>query len=147
MKPKGYGKKLSRDHNRRMALFRSLIRSFLLHESIQTTAAKAKATKGLIDRLIVKAKQNTNASKRVVESFLIEPDLVKKLIFEIAPRYKKRTSGFTSIVKIGPRMGDGAMMVRISLVEADKIEEKKIEEAKDKKPISKSKVVKKRKAR
>lgn len=113
-----YGKKLGRSKNQRTALFRSLVRSLILHERIHTTDAKAKAIKGLVDKLVNRAKRSDNASKQVVNSFLTQPDVAKKLYADIALRYKDdRVSGYTSIVRLGKRQGDGAMMVRMSLVE------------------------------
>lgn len=119
-----YGKKLSRTKNQRTALFRGLIRSLILHGSIKTTISKAKAVKGLIDRLIVKSKKQTEASLAVVKSMLPQNDINQKLIKEIAPMYQNRSSGFTNMVRLGQRLGDGAMMVKLSWVE-DKVEEKK----------------------
>lgn len=116
MKHSVYGKKLGRNKNQRTALFRSLVRELFLKDSIQTTEAKAKAVKGLIDRLIVKAKDSSEASKRVVGSFLTQKEVRERLFSEIAPRYKDRSSGFTSVVRVGTRSGDGAMMVRMSLI-------------------------------
>ncbi|MBI4036969.1 50S ribosomal protein L17 [Candidatus Daviesbacteria bacterium] len=125
MRHKVYGKHLGRDKNQRTALLRGLVRSLLLHESITTTKAKAAAIKGLMDRLIVKSKEKTNASLNVVHSTLPNVEISKKLIEEIAPRYQKRTSGFTRTVKVGRRLGDGALMVKMSLIEADQVEPKK----------------------
>lgn len=116
-----YGKKLGRSKNQRTALFRSLVRSLILHERIHTTDVRAKAIKGLVDKLVNRAKRSDNASKQVVNSFLTQPDVVKKLYEDIALRYKDdRVSGYTSIVRLGTRHGDGAMMVRMSLVEPRK---------------------------
>jgi len=120
-----YGKHLGRDKNQRTALFRGLLRSLILHESIATTETKAKAIKGLIDRLIVKSKEGTNASINVVKSALPQKEINKKLIEEIAPRYKTRSSGFTRTIKLGNRLGDGAMIVKMSLLEDGKIPESK----------------------
>jgi len=102
-------------------LFRSLVGSLILHESIETTQTKASAIKGLVDTLIVKSKQKSESSKKIVNAYLPQSTLVKKLTEEIAPRYTDRNSGFTSTVKLGRRLGDGAMVVRMSLVEADKL--------------------------
>lgn len=118
MKHSVYGKKLGRDKNQRAALFRSLVRELILNESIKTTLLKAKAVKGLVDRLISKSIDGSTASKRVVTSFINQPEVAKKLFDDIAPRYKgDRVSGFTSTIKTGRRLGDGAMMVRMSLME------------------------------
>ncbi len=120
MRHRVYGKHLSRDKNQRTALFRSLVRELFLHESIQTTAPKAKAVKGLVDSLIVKGKKKDNASLRWITSFLVKPEMVKRLVEEIAPRFPDRPSGFTTMVKLGMRHGDGAMLVQMSLIEEKK---------------------------
>ncbi len=115
-----YGKHLGRNKNQRTALFRGLIRSLVLHEAITTTDSKAKAVKGLIDRVISKSKDNSQASQNVVKSIIPQKEIVEKLSKEIAPRFKNRTSGFTKIVRLGIRPGDGAMMVKMSLISEDK---------------------------
>lgn len=99
MRHKVYGKHLGRDKNERTALFKNLIGSLILHGSITTTEGKAKAIKGLVDKMINQAKIKPNA-----------------LFKDIVPRLKNRTSGYTSLVREGPRQGDGAMMVKMSLL-------------------------------
>ena len=119
MRHKVYGKHLGRDTNQRTALFRGLVRALFLHDSITTTEAKAKAIKGLVDRLITKGQQNSNASRNVIFSALPQKEISKKLLDDISPRYTLRKSGFTEIIKLGTRAGDGAMMVKMSLMPAD----------------------------
>ncbi len=126
MKHNVYGKHLSRSTNARTQLFRNLVRSLILHESINTTEAKAKAIKGLVDKLVTQAK--TPASRRLVSQFLVEKDIAEKLVKDIAPRLSGRKSGYTSIVKLDRRLGDGTMMVQMRLL----VEESK-EPSKDKK--------------
>lgn len=109
-----YGKKLGRDKNQRTALFRSLVNSLILSEKIETTESKAKAVKGLVDKIITQAK--TPSTQRLVSQFLTQKKITDKLIKEILPRLETRTSGFTSVVKLGRRQGDGTMMVRMSLL-------------------------------
>lgn len=109
-----YGKKLGRDKNQRTALFKSLINSLILSEKIETTESKAKAVKGLVDRIITQAK--TPSTQRLVSQFLTQKKITDKLIKEILPRLETRTSGYTSVVKLGRRQGDGTMMVRMSLL-------------------------------
>lgn len=120
MRHRIYGKHLGRDKNQRSALFQGLVRALILHESITTTESKAKAIRGLIDRLVVRGKSNTNASKNKIKSVLPQQEISKKLMEEIAPRYPDRVSGFTEMVKLGRRAGDGAMMVKMSLVGKDR---------------------------
>lgn len=109
-----YGKKLSRDTNQRTALFKSLVQSLILSEKIQITKARADAVKGLVDHLITQAKSPT--SRRLVSQFLTDKRVSEKLIKDLLPRLADRTSGYTSIIKLGYRQGDGAKMVQMSLL-------------------------------
>lgn len=124
MRHRVYGKHLGRDKNQRTALFKGLVRSLFLHESIITTEAKAKAIKGLADRLVSRGKVKSNSSKNYILSMIPDDEVRQKLAQEISPRYQTRVSGFTQMVKLGTRAGDGAMMVRMSLIEGDKEEVK-----------------------
>lgn len=114
MRHRVYGKHLSRDKNQRTALFRSLVGALFIHGSIETTESKAKSVKALVDKIINQAK-NKN-TQRLVQSFLIQKPIQEKLIKEIGPALKDRTSGYTSIVRLGSRPGDGAMIVKMSLL-------------------------------
>ncbi len=127
-----YGKHLGRDRNQRTALFKSLVRALILNEKIETTEAKAKSIKGLVDKLINQAK--APSTRRLMSQFLTEKSLSQKLVKEILPGLGSRNSGYTSIVKLGRRLGDGAMMVNMSLMKG-KIEPavKKGKESKPKK--------------
>ncbi len=113
-----YGKHLGRDKNQRSALFKSLVRGLVIEEKIQTTESKSKAVKGLVDKLINQAKSPT--AKRLVSQFLTEKKVYEKFMGEIVPRTGKRVSGYTSVVRLGPRLGDGAMMVQMSLLMEEK---------------------------
>lgn len=132
MKHNVYGKRLGRDKNQRNALFRGLIRSLILSGSIETTQAKAKAIKGEVDRLISQSRKNSNSGQKQVQSYVTQSELAQKLFKEIGPGYSQRTSGFTKMVRLGKRLGDGAMMVRISLAEADKVIKEKVPDGKGK---------------
>lgn len=136
MRHKVYGKHLGRNKDQRTALFKSLVRSLILEESIKTTAPKAKAIKGLVDKIINQAKSPT--AKRLVSQFLVHKKVEEKLVSEILPRVGSRTSGYTSMVKIGPRMGDGAMIVKMSLI----LDESKVAKAtKETKAAAKTEII------
>lgn len=120
-----YGKKLSRTKNQRTALFRSLVQSLILHESIQTTSAKASAVKGLVDRLVTQAKSEN--TRRLVSQFLTDKRIFEKLVNDLAPRLSDRNSGYTSVVRLGYRQGDGAMIVQMKLLTQNKVESKQSE--------------------
>jgi large subunit ribosomal protein L17 len=95
----------------------SLVRNLLIHERINTTLVRAKATQQVVDSLIHKAKSDTLAAKREAFALLGDHKLVSLLFSDIAPRFKKRVSGFTRILKTGTRRGDNATMVLFELTE------------------------------
>ena len=124
MRHKKKGKKLNRNTHQRKALFKRLIQSLILNEELKTTESKAKAIKGLVDKLITKAKKGGLSVRRQILAFLQNKKITAKLIDEIAPRCKSRTSGFTKIIRLGKRRGDKAMMVKMELTEKKKKEKK-----------------------
>lgn len=121
------GRKLGRTRNERKALFKSLITSLVISGRIKTTEAKAKAVRGLVDRLITRAKIGGLSGRRSVAAVLHDKKVVNKLVDEIVPRYPSRTSGFTRILKLGQRRGDSALVVELSLVEGEDLKAKKTE--------------------
>ena len=128
------GKKLSRDFSQRKALFKNLINALVIHGEIKTTESKAKAIRGLVDKLITKGKRGTFQARRLIGAFLQNKNAVNKIVDELAPTLKNRPGGFTKIVRLGPRRGDDAMMVKLELVEKPQPKEKvKKEEAEEKK--------------
>lgn len=94
---------------------KSLVRELFLREKIKTTEAKAKETRMLAEKFITRAKKGDLPARRYLLRFVSEK-IAKKLIDEIAPRYKTRPGGYTRIVKLGPRKSDGAKMAIIELV-------------------------------
>ncbi len=134
------GKKLKRDSAQRKALLRSLVTSFLEKERIRTTLAKAKAARPVAEKMITLAKKDTLHSRRLALRFIYKQDVVKKLFDEIGPRFSERPGGYTRIVKIGPRAGDGAEMALLELVGSEfKKKIKKKTTAEKAKEISKAK--------
>src|SRR3989338_7260873 len=117
-----FGKKLGRDIKERKSLFKSLVASLIVHGKITTSVAKAKAIRGLVDKLVIKAKEGTLAGRRQIAGFLQRGDEVKKLVDDIAPKFQERTSGFTRIIKTDEKKGDGSPQAIIEWV--DKVEEK-----------------------
>ena len=110
-----YGKHLGRDKNQRTALFRGLIRSLVLEGSIITTEAKVKAIKGMVDKIFTKAKNGDIASQNVIVKTIPQKEVVKK-IMELSKNIKDRNSGFCQTVRLGTRQGDGAMMMKMSII-------------------------------
>ncbi len=116
MKKHVFGRKLQRDSNERKALFKSLMSALVIHERVQTTEAKAKSIKGLVDKLITKAKKGGVPAERALQPFFSQP-LVRKMIDDIAPRFSQRPGGYTRIIRIGNRLRDNAQMVVLEWVE------------------------------
>lgn len=117
MRHQSHIRKFGRNINQRKALFRSLIESFIIHEEIKTTEAKAKTIKPLIEKLITKAKLGSLHVRRQILAFLPHRKVANKLVDEIAPRFKKRASGYTKLVRLGNRKGDNSMVVKMELTE------------------------------
>lgn len=110
------GRKLSRYRSQRVALLRSLTADLVRHERITTTLAKAKETRVVTERLITHGKNGTLHHRRLALSQVPQQDVVRKVFNDLAPRYAQRPGGYTRIVKLGPRQGDGALMAVIELV-------------------------------
>jgi large subunit ribosomal protein L17 len=111
------GRKLSRKTGPRMSLYRNLIVSVLRYEQIKTTEARAKEVRGQVEKVITLAKDGSLAARRrIVAELPDEPLVIDKLLNEIAPKYADRNSGYTRIIKLGPRPGDNAPMVQLELV-------------------------------
>lgn len=128
MRHRVYGKKLNRNKNQRTGLFKSLVQSLFLTGTITTSASKASAIKGMVDKIINQAKSKD--TQRLLQSFL-NKDLQERLIKEIVPKMSSRNSGYTSLIRLGTRLGDQTMMVKMSLIGVEKL-----------KPISKKEVKK-----
>jgi len=110
------GKKFSRKTDQRKAFMRSLAANLILQEKIATTTVRAKATASLVEKLITKGKKNDLAAKKSLAAFL-PMVAVRKLVAEIAPRFKDRNGGYTRIAKLGPRVKDGAPMAVVELLD------------------------------
>ena len=132
------GRKLNRKRNHRNAMFNNMLESFFQYERIQTTAAKAKELRSLSEKMITRAKQNTLHSKRIVLKRLHNRDIVAKLFDDIAPRYQDVHGGYTRILKVGRRHGDGAHLSLLELVDVEEAAEMK----KKAKPSAKKKPAK-----
>ena len=118
------GYHLGRTKDQRIGLRRSLINQLFTHERIQTTRAKAMAIRGDAEKLITLARNSSKAddigkvnARRRAAAELDNPEVVKRLFDEIAPRFATRPGGYTRMFKMGPRLGDAAEMVLLELVE------------------------------
>jgi len=110
------GKKLRRNTAQRRALLRNLVTSFLEKERIRTTLAKAKAARPLAEKMITLAKKDTLHARRQALRFIYKKPVVKKLFEELGPRFSERPGGYTRIIKVGVRSGDGADMAVLELI-------------------------------
>ena len=128
-------RKLSRTKPHREAMLNNLATSLFANRMIETTEAKAKELRRLADRLIITAKDDSLAARRLVAEKVKDRKVLKKLFTEIVPQFKNRTSGFTRVVKVGFRRGDSAMVAVVELL----TEKPKIEKAKGKKQKGASK--------
>jgi large subunit ribosomal protein L17 len=111
------GRKLGRRTGHRRALYRNLVTDLLKHEKVITTEAKAKEVRGMVEKMITLGKKSGLHSYRQALSFIMDKKVTEKVFAELAPRYSQRPGGYTRIVKLQPRLGDGAPMVQLELVE------------------------------
>lgn len=115
MRKRKKGRKFGREKDQRKALLKALATALILKEKIKTTEAKAKELSVFIEKQITKAKTGTIHGRRLLAGLLSKTS-AKKLIVDIAPKYKERKGGYTRIIKLGPRQSDGAKMAIIELV-------------------------------
>src|SRR5580700_5192373 len=110
------GYKLKRDAGSRKALLKGLVTSVIEHERVVTTVPKAKAVQPLVDKMITLAKRDTLHARRQAAAFLETPASVQKLFDKLGTRFGQRAGGYTRVVKLGWRKGDGAEQAIIELV-------------------------------
>ena len=110
------GRKLSRPTAHRMAMYRNLATDLLRYEKITTTEAKAKEVRGIAEKMITWGKKGDVHARRLALAVVTDKKVVRKVFEELAPRYANRNGGYSRILKLGPRSGDGAPMVTLELV-------------------------------
>jgi len=116
MRHRNAGRKLSRKTEHRRSLLRNLVTSLILEERIETTVAKAKATRTVAERIITLGKRGSLHARRQAASYLMTAAALKKLFEDVAKRFGKRAGGYTRIVHTGWRQGDGADLAVLELV-------------------------------
>ncbi len=116
MRHKVAGRHLSRSSGHRKALYRNLVTDLLNHEKIITTEAKAKEIRSMAEKMVTLGKKGGLHSYRQALAFITDEKVVEKLFQKLAPQYAERPGGYTRIVKLEPRLGDGAPMVQIEFV-------------------------------
>ena len=112
-------KKLNKNSSHRKAMFMNMSNALIKHEQITTTLPKAKELRRFIEKIITFGKKGDLFSRRKTVSILQDQKMTKKVFEILADRYKKRSGGYTRIVKLGNRFGDNAPMAVIELVDRD----------------------------
>jgi len=110
------GRKLNREAAHRKSMFATMAGQVIQHGRIKTTGPKAKEIRGVVDKLITLAKRDDLHARRQAAAFLKDKTIVRRLFEDVAPGLDDRTSGYTRILKLGPRLGDGAEAVYLELV-------------------------------
>lgn len=110
------GYKLKRDSGARKALLRGLATSVILNDRVVTTVTKAKAVRPVVEKMITLAKRDTLHSRRQAAASLESPGAVQKLFDTLGPRFSERNGGYTRILRLGPRSGDGAEQALIEVL-------------------------------
>lgn len=111
------GRKFDRPTAQRVAMFRGLVRDLLIHERIETTVTKAKEMRPMAEKMITLGKDGDLAARRRALRFVTDKDVIAKLFSDIGPRNANRPGGYTRIIKTGRRLGDGADLAIIELIE------------------------------
>lgn len=111
-------KKLGKPTDQRLALLKSLVRSLVLYNRIETTDTRAKEAKKMAEKLITLGKDGSLHARRQALKVMPEKDIVKEIFSNLAPRYKDRDGGYTRIVKLGFRRGDAAPVSMLEWVES-----------------------------
>ncbi len=115
MRHRVVGRKLSRSTSHRLALYRNQVTDLLRYGKIVTTEAKAKEVRSLAEKMITLGKDGDLNARRQALAFINNKDVVKKVFEEVAPKYADRAGGYTRMARLGPRLGDGALMVQLEL--------------------------------
>ena len=128
MRHRNEGRKLSRNTSHRRSLLRNLVTDFLDHGRLMTTLPKAKEVRPLAEKMITLGKRDNLHARRQLQSYLMRDAVAKKVFDTIAPRFADRNGGYSRIIKLGNRQGDGADLAIIELLGSE-LEVKKAERA------------------
>jgi len=110
------GPRFGGDAAHQKAILSNLAQELFWDEKVTTTVAKAKMLRPYAEKMISRARKGTLHARRVILRDIGDTEVVTKLFDEVAPRYKERPGGYTRIVRVGPRRGDGADMAIVELV-------------------------------
>jgi large subunit ribosomal protein L17 len=117
------GRRLSRSTSHRLAMFRNQVTDLVRHGKIVTTEAKAREVRSIAEKVITLGKHGTLHARRQALRIVSDKDVMKKIFDDLGPRYASRPGGYTRMIKLGPRQGDGASMAQLELVEEEEGEE------------------------
>lgn len=109
-------RKLNRNSSHRRAMLRNLVTSLLREEKIVTTVTRAKETRKIAEKMITLGKRGDLHARRQALAYIFDEDTVTKVFNELAEKYADRNGGYTRIIKMGPRRGDGAEVAVLELV-------------------------------
>ena len=109
-------RKLGRTSDHRKAMLRAMVTFLMENGKIETTVTRAKEVRSMAEKMITVAKKGDLHSKRQVYSYITKETVAKKVIDELAPKYKETNGGYTRVIKTGPRRGDAAEMAIIELI-------------------------------
>ena len=132
-------KKLGRPTDHRLAMLRNMATSFLIEGRVQTSLAKAKALKPMVERLITLGKAGSLHARRRALSVLFKKEAVDAAFGGLADRFKTRPGGYTRIIKLGTRLGDSTKMCSLELVDFNENEGKQKKEVKQAERANKEK--------
>ena len=111
------GRRLSRPTGHRMLMYRTQVTDLIRHERIHTTEAKAKEVQGMVEKVITLGKKGTLNHRRQALGFVTDENMVRKVFDELAQRYANRAGGYTRVMRMEPRKGDGASMALLELIQ------------------------------
>lgn len=117
MRHRVHGRKLGRTSAHRKAMFRNQLSSLFVHERIVTTIQKAKELRPLAERMVTLARNNSLPARRQALAVVPDKDVVRRLFDDIAPRFVDRPGGYTRILRLGRRHGDGAQLAILEFVD------------------------------
>lgn len=119
MRHRNHSQRLARKPDQARSILKNLATSIILYERVRTTKKRAQVVRGLIDKIInVAKKKRTDLAIREINTLVLDENACRKTLEVLKTRYEKRPSGFTRIVPVGMRGGDGALLCEISLVDA-----------------------------
>ena len=117
MRHKVAGRKFSRETSHRLAMYDTMVTQLFMYGKVTTTEARAKEVRIIAEKMVTLGKDGSLDARRRAGEIVKDKEVLHKVFSEIAPRYADRSGGYTRILKLGPRQGDGAPMALLEMVE------------------------------